>query len=154
MDSLGILLILGLAYLASKSTESTSNNSENSVAQINSRLLSQVNPVLAEKAQTVINQMANLGNTLIVAEGYRTNALQDKYYAQGRTTPGNIITYKKGGESKHNVGKAVDFDFIIDGKQSNSNSNNWTLLGKIAKSAGLIWGGDFKNLRDYRHVEI
>jgi peptidoglycan L-alanyl-D-glutamate endopeptidase CwlK len=160
MDVLDALLIGGLIYLVSKSygaagaAGAASGLVPESVAAKNESELSKVNPALAEKARFVINEMARRGYVLIVAEGLRTNALQAKYYAQGRTTAGAIITYKKAGESEHNQGKAIDFDFIVDGRQSNSLSNNWALLGQLAKSAGLTWGGDYKKLKDYRHVEI
>lgn len=45
---------------------------------------------------------------------YRTFQEQDAIYAQGRTTPGNIVTYAKGGQSYHNYGLAVDIVFLID----------------------------------------
>jgi peptidoglycan L-alanyl-D-glutamate endopeptidase CwlK len=124
------------------------------VYQNNQRLLSQVNPSLASAAWKIIEGAQQSGYTLIVAEGYRTVQKQNEYYAQGRTKPGNIITYKKGGESKHNTGEAVDFDFIINGRQSNASSNNWNLIGKLARQLGLVWGGDWKSFKDLRHVEM
>jgi peptidoglycan L-alanyl-D-glutamate endopeptidase CwlK len=124
------------------------------VYQNNQRLLSQVNPSLASAARKIIEGAQQSGYTLIVAEGYRTVQKQNEYYAQGRTKPGNIITYKKGGESKHNIGEAVDFDFIINGRQSNASSNNWSLIGSLAGQFGLIWGGDWKSFKDLRHVEM
>ena len=124
------------------------------VYQNNQRLLSQVNPSLASAAWKIIEGAQQRGYTLIVAEGYRTVEKQNEYYAQGRTKPGNIITYKKGGESKHNIGEAVDFDFIINGRQSNASGNNWSLIGSSARQLGLIWGGDWKSFKDLRHVEM
>ncbi|MGI8668473.1 MAG: M15 family metallopeptidase [Aridibacter sp.] len=126
---------------------------EAEVNLINQQRLSQVNSILANACWHIILSAKSLGYTLIVAEGYRTPEKQNEYYAQGRTKRGSIITYKKGNEGKHTQGKAVDFDFVINGKQSNSNNNNWSIIGKIAKQLGLIWGGDWK-FRDYRHVEI
>jgi peptidoglycan L-alanyl-D-glutamate endopeptidase CwlK len=124
------------------------------VYQNNQSLLSQVNPSLASAAWKIIEGAQQSGYTLIVAEGRRTIQKQNEYYAQGRTKPGNIITYKKGGESKHNTGEAVDFDFIINGRQSNASSNNWNLIGKLARQFGLVWGGDWKSFKDLRHVEM
>jgi peptidoglycan L-alanyl-D-glutamate endopeptidase CwlK len=154
MDVLDILIIGGLVYLLTKSQTNENENLPAPAANKNAAELARVNPVLREKAQFVIDEMARRGYVVVVAEGLRSNAVQAKYYAQGRTTAGAIITYKKGGESEHNKGRAVDFDFIVNGRQSNSLSNNWALLGQIAKSAGLTWGGDYKKLKDYRHVEI
>lgn len=124
------------------------------VYQNNKNLLSQVNPSLARAVWKIIEIAQQKGYTLIVAEGLRTVEKQNEYYAQGRTKPGNIITYKKGGQSNHNFGEAVDFDFIINGRRSNASSNNWKLIGDLAKQLGLIWGGDWKNFKDLRHVEM
>ena len=39
----------------------------------------------------------------IVTEGYRSPERQDELYTRGRSAPGPIVTYKRGGESKHNA---------------------------------------------------
>ena len=39
----------------------------------------------------------------IVTEGYRSAATQDERYTHGRSAPGPVVTYKRGGESKHNL---------------------------------------------------
>jgi peptidoglycan L-alanyl-D-glutamate endopeptidase CwlK len=124
------------------------------VNQINEQRLSGVKPVLAQAATRIIEAARRAGYVLIVAEGFRTVAQQNIYYAQGRTAPGKIITYTKGNEGKHTRGEAVDFDFVVGGVQSNSLSNNWAIVGQLAKSLGLVWGGDWINLRDYRHIEM
>lgn len=33
-------------------------------------------------------------------------------------------------------------------------NGDWKLFGKLAKSLGLTWGGDFKRLLDYPHCEL
>lgn len=44
----------------------------------------------------------------------RTHAEQDALYAQGRTGPGKVVTWVKGGGSYHNYGMAVDIVLLID----------------------------------------
>lgn len=44
----------------------------------------------------------------------RTFAEQDGLYAQGRTKPGSIVTYAKGGQSWHCYGLAIDVVLILD----------------------------------------
>ena len=126
---------------------------ESEIQNINIQRLSEVNNDLAKACMQIIQSAKNLGYSLIVAEGYRSAEKQNSYYAQGRTKPGKVITYKKGNEGKHTQRKAVDFDFVVNGKQSNAQNNNWNVIGQFAKELGLIWGGDWK-LRDYRHVEM
>ena len=93
----------------------------------------------------------------IVTECYRSQERQDELYAQGRTRPGLIVTYKRGGESKHNLSPtpALDVAFLLaDGSVS------WSglLLSKFARlmkaaDARVVWGGDWK-MRDRPHFEV
>ncbi|MEQ1924368.1 MAG: M15 family metallopeptidase [Pyrinomonadaceae bacterium] len=118
----------------------------------NNSLLAGVNGELAKACHYMIENARGEGHILIVAEGYRTPELQDYYYAQGRTRPGPIITNARGTQGKHTQRRAVDFDFVVDGVQSNANSNPWSVIGRYAANAGLTWGGNWA-MRDYRHVE-
>lgn len=127
---------------------------EDEVYNVNATSLSGVNGELAKACLYIINAVKNDGYLLIVAEGYRTPEQQDIYYAQGRTTPGPIITQLRGNQGKHTKGQAVDFDFVINGEQSNANGNPWNIIGRHAHEVGLSWGGDWSSLKDYRHVEM
>ncbi len=86
------------------------------------------------------NAEANGDGPLRIAQGYRTNAEQDALYAQGRTTPGSIVTWARGGESIHNQGLAIDI-FRIDGGSLYSVS---PATVNIFKQQGFTWGGDWK----------
>lgn len=44
----------------------------------------------------------------VVTEGFRSPERQAQLYAQGRTTPGEIVTKARAGESAHNYGLAAD----------------------------------------------
>lgn len=94
---------------------------------------------------------------------YRSVDDQNKLYAQGRSRAGKIITYAKGGESKHNFtidGKPASkaFDIAIRGAIGELNwdaqSQPWQRAGAIGRELGLTWGGDFKRIKDYPHFEI
>ena len=91
--------------------------------------------------------------------GHRTDHEQDELYAQGRTAPGRIITYKRGGESIHNARPSLALDFApypID----------WTNIVRFGEVAGIMkyiawkkgiklqWGGDWPNFKDYPHIQI
>jgi diguanylate cyclase (GGDEF)-like protein len=81
--------------------------------------------------------------SLKVREGYRSKETQDGYYAQGRSKPGNIITYAKGGQSDHQYGQAIDVD---------PSDGDYRKLGAQAKKLGLKWGGDWKDFKDWGHI--
>ena len=94
----------------------------------------------------------------IVTEGYRSAAAQDELYTRGRSAPGPVVTYKQGGESKHNFlpSRALDVAFLIpDGSVS------WSglLLSKFARlmkaaDARVHWGGDWPAFKDRPHFEV
>lgn len=54
-------------------------------------------------------------NTWAPYFGLRTFAEQDKLYAQGRTSPGPIVTNAQSGQSPHEYGCATDWAYFSDG---------------------------------------
>ena len=112
-----------------------------------SKKLSDLEPVTRELVRRLMVRMADLGHPIIPYFTLRTSAEQDALYAKGRSAPGNIVTYKKGGESPHNFKMAADLFFVDSGFKG-----PWEMLGREAKALGLVWGGDWK-LSDYSHVE-
>lgn len=114
----------------------------------------QLQPLVERKSQLVIADMAKLGYTVHVFEGYRTLFRQNELYAQGRSKPGSIITNAKGGESLHNYGVAVDIVFGPKGKPSWNPNEPWSKLGEVGKKYGFEWGGDWKGFADLPHLEM
>lgn len=94
----------------------------------------------------------------LISECYRSPERQDELYAQGRSKPGPIVTYKRGGESNHNKRPtpALDVAFLLpDGELS------WSglLLSKFARlmkaaDARVHWGGDWPGFKDRPHFEV
>lgn len=87
----------------------------------------------------LLEACGNLDRAVFMAEGYRTAARQDALYAQGRTTPGKIITRSRGWESWHQTGRAVDFAFIHG--LPYAESHPWAVVGQMAEVLGFEWGG-------------
>jgi peptidoglycan L-alanyl-D-glutamate endopeptidase CwlK len=85
--------------------------------------------------------------------GTRTYAEQADIYAQGRSRPGRIVTRAGPGESDHNFGIAWDIGVFKDGAYLDQ-SPLYKELGKIGKSAGLEWGGDWSGLIDQPHYQL
>ena len=94
----------------------------------------------------------------MVTECYRSPERQDELYEQGRSKPGPVVTYKRGGESNHNKvpTPALDVAFLlVDGSVS------WSglLLSKFARlvkaaDARVRWGGDWAGFKDQPHFEV
>lgn len=84
--------------------------------------------------------------------GFRSFPVQARIYAQGRTMPGKIVTDAKPGRSYHNFGLAADYVRLPQATMSDVEA--WEKFGAIVRSCGLVWGGDFKTLRDLGHVQM
>lgn len=91
-----------------------------------------------------------------ISEGYRSNKRQNELYAQGRTTPGKIVTNAKAGQSNHNYGVAVDYFLVSDDGQRAlwTVNKDWKRVAHIAKTLGFTWGGDWSSFKDYPHLEM
>ena len=125
--------------------------------------LSQVRTELVEAYQVALRRwegdpvLMALGLP-IVTEGYRSPARQDELYTHGRSAPGPIVTYKRGGESKHNrlPAPALDVAFLLPNGEV-----SWSglLLSKFARlmkaaDARVRWGGDWPTFKDRPHFEV
>jgi peptidoglycan L-alanyl-D-glutamate endopeptidase CwlK len=97
------------------------------------------------------------GHDLLITCTARSTDEQARLYAQGRTTPGPIVTQLDGTthKSKHNLvpSKAIDVCVVVGGKVS-WNPDQYAPLGPLAAHYGLTWGGSWKTLKDYPHLEI
>lgn len=122
-----------------------------------------LHPVVEERTNQLIQNMADQGITVVITDGFRSVEEQNVLYEQGRTTAGSIVTYAKGGESLHNFGLAVDFalkteagqviwDMEFDG--NGNGSADWMEVVERAKELGFEWGGDWNGFEDYPHLQL
>lgn len=108
-----------------------------------------------------------------ILEGLRTPERQQELYAQGRTAPGAIVTYKDGIalRSKHQARPGESFSRAVDVLPY---TINWQDTGRMHYFAGYVrrvaeemgirvkWGGDWDNdtevlderFRDLPHWEL
>jgi peptidoglycan L-alanyl-D-glutamate endopeptidase CwlK len=109
---------------------------------------------------------------------YRSESEQSRLYAQGRSTPGRIVTRAKAGQSKHNAttpqGKpaALAFDVVPlrsgkpiwgvagDGIDDNPDDDLtddlevWQRVGAHGEAVGLKWAGRWTSFKEYPHFEV
>jgi peptidoglycan L-alanyl-D-glutamate endopeptidase CwlK len=99
------------------------------------------------------------GVTVLLTCTYRSNEEQAKLYAQGRSTPGPVVTRAKPGQSKHNAttasgapaAEAFDVVPLLHGKpiwttKDDSNTPEhedaiWQAIGAHGVAVGLKWYG-------------
>lgn len=94
------------------------------------------------KLQTI---MYLAGHPVFVVETSRTAERQAELYQQGRTAPGQIVTWVE--KSPHETGRAVDIAF--EGDDPWGEQHPWGFLGAAGKMVGLRWGGP----KDRGHFE-
>jgi hypothetical protein len=78
-----------------------------------------------------------------VFEAYRFPQRQEELFAQGRTRPGDIVTYTHAWSSYHQYGLAADFVLYIDGNwswetKSAMQKQWWAALHKTGMAEGLM----------------
>lgn len=115
-----------------------------------------INPQVKEYALELIRRAYGEGIYVQISSGYRSNAEQQKLYNQGRTTPGNIVTNARPGQSVHNYGLAIDFFLVSDDGNTAlwTVNDKWKRVAAIGKSMGFQWGGDWKSFPDYPHLDM
>lgn len=120
---------------------------------INSRKIVDLEPVVADMCHRFISECAKNGIDVIITSTYRDKASQASLYAQGRTAPGRKVTNAKPGDSFHNYRVAFDFCPIVAGKCAWNDANLFSHCGRIAKSVGLEWAGDWHNFKELAHCQ-
>jgi peptidoglycan L-alanyl-D-glutamate endopeptidase CwlK len=114
-----------------------------------------VAPILAAKARDLIQRCREVGITIRVSQGLRTWAEQDALYASGRTAPGQIRTNARAGESFHNFGMAFDIALLELGRVTwDARHPGWRIAGEIGTGLGLLWGGNWRAIKDLPHFEL
>lgn len=104
-----------------------------------------VHPELVRRVERVVERMwVEHGHRVEVVEGHRSQARQDRLYAQGRSAPGAVVTWTR--DSAHTRGHAMDV--IIDGGWDDLDA--FRTLQEVAGSEGIRTLG----MRDPGHLEL
>ena len=121
---------------------------------ITSRSLDDLLPEVKEKAEDFLALCKHEGIDLLVTSTYRDIESQNALYAQGRTTPGKIVTNAKGGDSFHNWRCALDVVPLVNGKPDWDGSHPvWAKLGELGKISKLEWAGEWKTFKELAHFQ-
>lgn len=129
-----------------------------------SRDINQLSPVLQVLCARFLQKCKDANINAFVTQTYRSVEEQNADYAQGRTTPGRIITDARGGQSPHNCADsngmpcAKAFDFAIKNEDGalnwDASSDPWQTAIRIGLSLGLVSGSKWHSIKDNPHLEL
>lgn len=110
---------------------------------------------LTPKAQEACNAFLSLcrqrGLKVRITETYRSQERQNELYAQGRTSPGSIVTWTK--NSRHTSRRAWDICQDIKGEEYDNSKGFFKKCGAAASELNITWGGTWST-PDMPHFEI
>lgn len=105
--------------------------------------LDALNPYVATLGRRFLDLCAANGIEVRIIVTFRSWDEQDALYAQGRTTPGSIVTDAMGGDSYHNWGLAFDAAPVVNGVVAWNDTAKFMQMGKLGQQVGLEWGGNW-----------
>lgn len=114
------------------------------------RDINELTPAAQQACKLFLERCAEKGLKVRITETYRSQERQNYLYEQGRTRPGNKVTWTK--NSRHTSRRAWDICQNVKGKEY-ADSGFFVKCGKIAEKLGITWGGTWKQA-DTPHFEI
>ncbi|MEK5332026.1 M15 family metallopeptidase [Lysinibacillus sp. FSL W8-0992] len=87
---------------------------------------------------------------IFITETYRSQERQNYLYAQGRTRPGQIVTWTLNSNHKSRLA----WDIVVGPPQSLYDVVTLNRVGAIARKLGITWGGDWIGSIDRPHFEV
>lgn len=100
-------------------------------------------------AQLFLDECKSKNIDIFVTEYHRSQERQNYLYEQGRTRPGQVVTWTK--SSNHTSGYA--WDIACNPPNALYDSKIIAKAGQVAKTLGIEWGGDWKT-PDTPHFQI
>ncbi|GAB2627524.1 M15 family metallopeptidase [Novilysobacter erysipheiresistens] len=119
------------------------------------RKWNRIDPAFQQRVLAIYQVMREqYGYQMVLVEGYRSPERQAALARKGGST-----TRAGAGQSCHQYGLAVDSALYRDGKLQWDMGDAWTrrgyfLYGRLAQEAGLEWGGSWRSIKDYVHLEL
>ena len=114
------------------------------------RDINELTPAAKRACTRFLERCEERGLKVRITETYRSQERQNYLYEQGRTRPGNKVTWTK--NSRHTSRRAWDICQNVKGKEY-ADSGFFKACGQIAKELGITWGGTWKQV-DTPHFEI
>ena len=114
------------------------------------RSIDELSKVAQKACRLFLEECQRQGLKVLITETYRSQERQNELYKQGRTASGKVVTWTK--YSRHTSRRAWDICQNVKG-QEYSDTTFFRRCGEIARSLGIIWGGDWST-PDMPHFEV
>jgi|ERR1039458_13477 peptidoglycan L-alanyl-D-glutamate endopeptidase CwlK len=115
-----------------------------------------LHPVLVERLVQLDSQLTANGVDFRIIQALRSWAQQATLYAQGRTTPGQIVTDAPPGYTWHQYGFAIDGCPMVNGQPDwDVSGPNWHKVYSTLKGCELFSGKDYRGrFKDDDHIQL
>lgn len=97
-----------------------------------------------------LQECERAGVKIFITETYRSQARQNWLYEQGRTRPGQVVTWTK---NSNHMGRLA-WDIAVSPPANLYDTTTLNKAGAIARKLGITWGGDWPNNIDRPHFEV
>lgn len=118
------------------------------VTQAN-RDISALQPIAQKACSLFLSECKKRNIPIFITETHRSQARQDYLYEQGRSRPGNIVTWTR--SSNHTAGYA--WDIAVSPPHNLYDVNIINKAGQVAKELSIEWGGTWKE-KDTPHFQV
>ena len=113
------------------------------------RDIKSLQPIAQKACELFLNECKKKNIPIFITETHRSQARQDYLYEQGRTRPGQIVTWTK--NSNHTSGYA--WDIAVNPPHDLYDAQIIAKAGEVAKALGIEWGGTWKE-KDTPHFQV
>lgn len=105
-------------------------------------------PFVKSRLISALQECHMSGFKIAMFEGFRSPMRQEALYAQGRTTPGAIVTNAMSWQSWHNLGLAIDVAYFMN--------NRWSWSGDFHKPMSIFqkYGFEWSPKIELCHAQI
>lgn len=115
------------------------------------RDINELLPVAQKACELFLEECKKANLNIFITETYRSQARQNYLYEQGRTRPGDEITWT----TKSNHTGRLAWDIAVKKPKDLYDISTLNTAGDIAKKLGITWGGTWEGKKkDRPHFEV
>lgn len=114
------------------------------------RDINALHPVAQKACRMFLAECKRQGVDIFITETYRSQERQNWLYAQGRTRPGQVVTWTLNSNHKSRLA----WDIAVSPPKAMYDVATLNKAGAIGRRLGIEWGGDWKGTVDRPHFQV